>query len=154
MQNKFFESKTFGALILVVVGLVVIVFVFMLGVYVGAKRADFSFKWAEEYHRNFGGPQGGFFSNMMGQEFTDANGVFGQIIKIDASASSGQTILSINGKDNVEKIVLASDKTTIRVLMKNEKLSDLNVGDSIVVMGEPTSSGQIDAELIRVIPKF
>ena len=80
--NNIFESKLFKAIIISVAGLIILVFVFGLGILVGTKRADFSFRWAEEYHRNFGGPQGGFFGDMMGQDFTNANGVFGQIIKI------------------------------------------------------------------------
>ena len=106
-KNNFFESKLFGIIILATTGLVVLVFVFGLGVFVGTKKAEFSFQWADEYHKNFGGPQGGFFGDMMGQNFTEANGVFGQIIKI-----ADQT-LTIQGNDNVEKNILITDKTTI-----------------------------------------
>ena len=145
-ENNFFESKTFGIILLSVAGVVVLVFVFGLGVFVGSKRADFSFKWAEAYHQNFGGPTGGFLGDPKAQEFTSANGVFGQIIKID-----NQT-LTINGKDNVEKVILIDSKTTIRFQKQNEKLSELKTGENIVVVGDPTSNGEIQAELIRIMP--
>ena len=81
--NKFFQSNLFKGILLGIAGLGVLVFVFSLGVFVGSKRAEFSFKWADEYHRNFGGPQGGIFGEFMGmdKELPNANGSFGQIIK-------------------------------------------------------------------------
>ena len=153
-SNNIFESKIFKAVILSIVGLIILVFVFGLGVFVGTKKAEFSFRWADEYHRNFGGPQGGIFGDFteMGQQFTNSNGVFGQIIKIDSSTSSGQAVLTINGRDNVEKTVLADDDTAIVYQRSNIKLSELKVGDNVVVVGEAGSTSQIHAELIRVMP--
>ena len=145
-KNNIVDSKLFGIIILSVAGLIILAFVFGLGVFVGTKKADFSFRWAEEYHKNFGGPQQGFFGNMMGEEFTNANGVFGQIIKIDSGS------LTVKDKDNVEKIILVGDKVSILYQRKNMKLSDLKVGDIVVVIGDPNSNGQIQAELIRLMP--
>jgi hypothetical protein len=48
---------------------------------------------------------------------------------------------------------LVNNKTTIIYQRKNIKLSDLKVDDNIVVVGEPNSSGQIIAVLIRVMPQ-
>jgi len=144
--NNFLESKLFKAIVLSMATFIVLAFVFGLGVFVGTKKADFSFKWAEEYHRNFGGPQEGFFGNMMGDQFTAANGAFGQIIKI----SDG--ILTVKDKDNPEKIVLVNDETSIIYQRQNLKLSDLKTGDNVVVIGDPNDDGQIQAKLIRVLP--
>jgi hypothetical protein len=144
--NNILESKLFKAIVLSIVALIILVFVFGLGVFVGTKKADFSFRWADQYHRNFGGPQGGFFGDIMGDQFTNSNGVFGQILKID-----GQ-ILTIKGKDNAEKIILVGDKTSIIKQRDNIKLSDLKIDDVVVVIGEPNDNGQIDAKLIRVLP--
>ena len=145
-KTNILESKLFRAVVLSIAGLIILAFVFGLGVYVGTKKADFSFRWAEEYHNNFGGPQQGFFGNMMGEEFTNANGVFGQIIKIDSGS------LTVKDKDNVEKIILVGDKVSILYQRKSMKLADLKVGDSIVAIGDPNNNGQIQAELIRVMP--
>jgi hypothetical protein len=153
MESKdFFQSKLFKGTILSIAGLIILVFVFGLGVFVGSERANFSFRWAEEYHRNFGGPQGGLFGNFMGsdREFANANGSFGQIIKIDAAANT----LTIKDASNIEKNILVSDKTTIIYQRKNIKLSDLKLNDSVVVIGEPNNSGQIAAELIRTLPQM
>jgi hypothetical protein len=148
--NNFFQSNLFKGILLGIAGLGVLVFVFSLGVFVGSKKAEFSFKWADEYHRNFGGPQGGIFGDFMGmdREFPNANGSFGQIIKIDTTANT----LTIKDPSNVEKNILVDAKTNIVLQRNNIKLSDLKVDDNIVVVGEPNSSGQIEAVLIRVMP--
>jgi hypothetical protein len=149
MEN-FLQSKLFKGIILGIAVTLILAFVFGLGVFVGSKRANFSFRWAEEYHRNFGGPQGGIFGNFMGmdREFANANGSFGQIIKIDTAGNS----ITINEPGNVEKNILADSDTTIVYQKKNIQLSELKINDSVVVIGEPNNSGQIHAELIRVMP--
>ena len=145
MQKDIFESKLFRAIILSIAGLIILVFVFGLGVFVGTKRAEFSFRWADQYHRNFGGPQGGFFGDS--GESANANGSYGQIIKID------NNILTVkdNDGDNTEKSILIGGKTIIIYQRKNIKLSDLKTGDNVVVIGAPNSNGQIQAQLIRVM---
>src|SRR3989338_5090536 len=83
--NYFFQSKRFTAVIWIIAGLAVLFFVFRLGVIVGYKKASFSYRWGENYQKNFGGPRrgflGGFFSDR--KDFIDSHGAFGQIIKID-----------------------------------------------------------------------
>jgi len=144
--EEILESRLLKVIILAFAGLIILVFVFGLGVFVGARKADFSFKWAQAYHTNFDGPQEGFLGNIMSRDFTAANGVFGKIVKI-----SGQTI-TINGKDNIEKNILVDSETIINFQKKNKKIADLKVGDSVIVVGEPEANGQIKAELIRLMP--
>ena len=148
--EDFFQSKTLKIAIKSLACFIILGFVFGLGVFVGTKKADFSFRWADQYHRNFGGPQGGFFGEFsgMGDDFTNSNGVFGQIIKIDAGS------ITIKDKDNVEKIVLVNSETSIVIQRNKIKLSDLKVGDNAIVIGAPNANGQIDGELIRVMPPF
>ena len=151
-DQNFFQSQTFKRTIFSLLGLTILVLVFCLGIFVGMQRAEFSFKWAEEYHRNFGGPQGGIFGNFIGQDgaFTESNGSFGQIIKLDLTAG----IITIKDASNTEKNILVNNKTSIIYQRKNIKISDLKMNDSIVVIGDPDNNGQIQAELIRVIPSL
>lgn len=140
------QSKKFMVLIAGLVGLAVLVGTFSLGVFVGYHKARFSYAWGENYHNNFGGPRGGLFQDFSGKEFMDAHGTYGQIVKVDSST------LVVNGRDNVEKIVVVNDDTSIMILRNAVKISDLKVGDSIVVIGEPNEQGQIEAKFIRFLP--
>jgi len=148
--KNFFQSKLFKALAIgcgaFIIFLIIALLIFKLGTLVGFKKAGFSYKWGENYHKNFGGPRGGFFGDFFDQDFIEAYGTFGQIIKIDGST------LVVKGRDNVEKIVLVKDNTTIKRLGETIKLSDLKVDDYIVVIGDPNEAGQIEAKFIRVMP--
>lgn len=144
--NKFFQSKVFSGFIGGVAGLLLILVVFKAGEVVGSRKADFSCRWGGNYHRNFGGPEGGFFMGFDDRNFIDANGTFGQIIKID-----GLNYV-IKGRDDMEKVILINDGTIIKRLRDTIKTSDLKVDDYIVVIGEPNDVGQIEAKFVRLMP--
>ncbi|MEW6408056.1 MAG: hypothetical protein AB1465_05190 [Patescibacteria group bacterium] len=148
--NKLFNSKIFKLIIGEILLLIFILFIFAVGVFIGTKKARFSYQWGENYHRNFAGPQNGFFGDIKGRfgekDFIEAHGAIGQIVKID-----GQMII-LKGRDNIEKSILVNDKTTINRFREEIKLDDLKTDDLIVVIGDPNNAGQIEAKLIRVMP--
>lgn len=125
---------------------VAIILVFGVGMFVGQQRAQFSYYWAENYHRNFGGPQKGIFGNFPEQDFINPHGIFGKVMTLDAAT------VVIKGQDNMEKTVIVSPQTTIRNNTKILKLSDIKINDTVVVIGSPDSHGQIEAKFIRVLP--
>ena len=136
----------------VLVGLVVfivLVLVFKIGMFVGEKKAQFSFRWAENYHKMFAGPKAGFLGNLRMppfSEFIEGHGTVGEIIKIEGNN------LIVKGRGDVEKLILVNEKTIIKSGFKNIKVSDLKIGDIIVIIGSPNEKGQIEAKLIRVFP--
>ncbi len=146
--NKFFQSKKFKMVLVGIGALVVLLMVFKAGVFVGYKKANFSYSWGENYQRNFGGPRGEFLGDFRhgfgDKDFINSHGTFGSIIKID-----GSTLIA-KGSDNVEKTILVSDKTTITSRRETIKVSDLKVDDRVVIIGSPNEQGQIEAKLIRV----
>jgi len=147
---NFIKSRTFVVIIIVLFGLALLVGVFTLGAAIGYRKARFSYAWGENYNRNFGGPREGFMGNFArdfsGRDLIDAHGTFGQIMRIDSST------LVIKGPDNVEKSVLIKDDTTIQRLRETIKPGDLKINDSVVIIGSPNNSGQIEAKFIRVMP--
>lgn len=145
--DKIFQSKLFRGVVLGILALLVVLFILKVGMFIGIKKADFSHKWSDNYHMNFGGPRNGFMEGIGDRDFMDANGVFGRIIKIE-----NQNV-TINGRDNVEKIITINDQTIIKRFMDTIKITDLKIDESIVVIGEPNSVGQIEAKLIRVMPQ-
>ncbi|MDD3101950.1 MAG: hypothetical protein PHE59_02290 [Patescibacteria group bacterium] len=145
--NKFFRSKSFKIITLIIIGVIVFLLIFNLGMIIGFRKANFSYKWGENYHQNFAGPRGGFFRDFGGRDFIEPHGVFGQIIKIEDST------LIIKSPDNVEKTVIAKDDTVIERFRETIKLTDLKIDDQIVVIGEPNTSGQIEAKFIRIMPQ-
>jgi hypothetical protein len=123
--------------------------IFKAGMFVGIMKANFSYRWAEQYHKNFAGPRAGFFGDWRIPPFGDfieGHGTFGEIIKIEGNN------LVVKGRENIEKIVLVNEKTIIKSGFRDIKISDLKVGDMIVIIGSPNEKGQIEAKLIRVFP--
>ena len=144
--NKFFQSKTFKIILWCIAGFIILLGVFKIGTITGFKKANFSYQWGENYHRNFAGPGNGFFGDFDDKNFIDAHGVFGQVIKIDGST------LVIRGSNNVEKIVLVKDNIIIERFRNTIKPSDLKIDDYVIVIGEPNDAGQIEAKFIRLSP--
>ena len=142
-------EKTLHVLKLVVVTMmcfVVILFVFGVGIFVGQVRAEFSFRWAQDYHKNFGGPQMGIFSNFPNRDFANAHGVFGQVLKIDGSN------IIVKGQSYMETTVVVFGQTSLVNNSTKITLQDIKVGDNIVVVGSPNKQGQIEAQFIRIFP--
>lgn len=144
--TKLLQSKKFRITLWVIGGLVAALFIFGAGMAVGFKKANFSYRWGENYHKNFGGPRGGFLNDFDGRDFIDAHGVSGQIIKIAGPS------LAIKGRDNVEKIVLVNEATAIQRGKKAVASTDFALDDMVVVIGEPNDAGQIEAKFIRIMP--
>lgn len=144
--QSFFKSKTFTGILIglgVAIGALIL---FNLGTFVGYQKANFSYRWSDNYERNFTGPRQGFMEGMKGQDFIGSHGVVGQIIKIDGES------LVIKGQDNIEKIISLAPETAIHRFRQSIKTADLRAGDLIVVIGDPDNSGRIAAKLIRVLP--
>jgi hypothetical protein len=149
--NNVFQTKAFRAVIWGIAGLIIALLIFKAGTIVGVRKAGFSYKWGENYHKNFAGPRRGFFSDFGDRDFINGHGVFGQIIKIEPIAASGQTTttipseqattLIIKGGDGIEKIVLVKDDTAIKRFRETINLADLKIDDYIVVIGEPNQEG-------------
>lgn len=127
-----------------IIALVLILVSFRLGVFVGQKQAEFSYRWGENYHQNFGGPNGGFMQDLRGQDFIAGHGNVGRIIKKDSES------LIIQDRDNIEKIIKVDPKTVIKNGRKDIKINELKIDDGIIVLGSPQDDGNILARLIRV----
>lgn len=143
--KEIIQSKSYMITALSISVIAVICLVFGGGMYIGYRKARFSYQWGENYHKNFGGPRSGFIRDFGGKDLINANGVAGQIIKINNSE------IIIRGRDNIEKIVAIKNDTVIRRFNETVKLSDLKINDFVVVIGEPNNSGQIDAKFLRTM---
>ena len=145
--KKFFETKKFEKIILVVSIFILALVIFQLGVFVGFHKASFSNRWGENYRETFGGKHGGMMRMMWrDDDYSTAHGAVGKIIKLELPK-----IIMI-GSDNVEKVVVLKNDTV--VLSSRDKISatDLKVDDYIVTIGSPNNLGEVEAKLIRVMP--
>lgn len=141
-----FESRKIKIALCVILIIIAVLLIFQAGMFVGFKKAGFSYQWGENYARNFAGPRGGIINDMRGGDFMGAHGVFGEIIKND------NTSLIIKGEDGTERAVSVGADTLINKFKDKIAVGDLKINDRVSVIGAPNSSGQIEAKLIRVLP--
>jgi len=142
--QDYFKSKYFKPTLYIIGGLAVLLLVFQAGMFVGFRKASFSFGWGENYYRNFGGPRQGFFRDVRGDDLISGHGIAGTIIKIDS-----KSIIMKDGA-GVERIVNTNDQTDIRNGRDQVILKDLRADDRIVVLGNPEQDGSITAKMIRI----
>lgn len=130
--------------------LIVLLLIFQAGVMFGFHRANFGYRWSENYENNFsprpsmgrGGMMGGFNNN----GYVRGHGAIGQILKIDGSS------ITVKGRDEAEKTVLIDPNTVFESDNGPVKVTDLKVGDNVFVIGAPSDAGQVVAKVVRVVP--
>jgi len=151
-MNELIKSKKFKIAAGVVGSFILALVIFGAGVSVGIHKARFSYRFGENYERNFmgprpGGPMGGpmgFFRDMEGRDFRNGHGISGNIVSI-----SDNTI-AIKDPQNKEISIAVNNKTVIKDRMNDVKITDLKQDEKIVVIGKPGDNGVINADLIRV----
>lgn len=141
---EFFHSKNFTWIVKGVAAFVILLVVFQLGVFVGFRKAGFSYRWGENYHRAFGGPRGGFMRDFEGRDFVSGNGTIGFVATIDKDR------FVVKGNDGVEKVIIVSSTTTFERGRESVLLVDLKVDDRVVIIGSPKENGSIEAKIVRV----
>ena len=147
------QNDTTLKVIKIILVIIILMAVFGLGVFIGETKARFSFRWLENYQKNFAGPRGGFLNNWQKLPFPpgdilEAHGTFGKIIKING----GDFV--IEGKGNIERIIKVSENTVMRSFKNMNaslQLSDLKINDYVMIIGSANEEGQIEAQFIRVL---
>jgi hypothetical protein len=142
--SDWFQTKKFKIILAGLGVFIGLLLVFQLGVFVGFSKARWSFQWGDNYHKNFGGPRGGFLRDFEGQDFIGGHGTPGAVVQVD-----GDSII-IKDPRGMERIVTVSAKTTLKKGTADFKLSDLRLDDRLVIIGSPRDDGSIEAQLIRV----
>jgi len=140
------KSPLISGLIIGIVSIIFLLGVFQLGIMVGSHKARFNCDWGERYGTMLGMPfQGqGPFGQPPPPGMLDPNGAFGSVV-----SNNGQQLV-MKSKDGAEKTIVITPTTEIRKGRDKVKATDITDQDEVVVFGSPTSTGQIEAKLIRV----
>jgi hypothetical protein len=127
-------------------GLVLIVGGYTLGLCIGERKARHFSEWCDNYGAMFEMPmhrRPPFPFASIGTP--SSHGVFGKIITV-----SGNEFI-IQGRDDIEQHVIITSSTAIRRGKDQGGLQDLLLEGTAAVFGVPTSSGAIEARLIRLL---
>ena len=154
MNNKnIFESKNLRRVLWGVGIAIAVLLIFQAGMFVGYRKAGFSYRWGDNYYRAFGGHRGGermmggrMMDSFRGKDFTNSSGAIGRIVSINLP------VLTIENGDGIEKIILIADDTAVRRFRETINANELKIGDFVVVLGAPNDSAQVEAKIVRVMP--
>ncbi len=113
-----------------------------VGIMIGYQKAEFAGDFGNNFERNFLGPKRGMRSMM---SLPVDHGAVGSIVSLNLP----QFVVA---DDGLEKIITVGTSTIIRSLREDIEGSELNIGDFVVVLGNPNQDGKIEAKLIRVMP--
>ncbi|TXH06891.1 MAG: hypothetical protein E6Q06_04715 [Candidatus Moraniibacteriota bacterium] len=122
---------------------------FSIGFSAGLHKARFSYRFGENYERNFmkserQGMKDRIMKKMDGKLFRSGHGVAGEILSIR------EGLIIVSGPEGQENSIVISDDAVIMKGGEKVAFSDLGSGDRIVVLGKPGDDGVIQADLIRV----
>jgi len=141
------KSPTVRGILIGLAVIVVMLLIFQAGQVTGYRKARFAGNFGNNFERNFLGPRGGEMKIMFNSSIPGGYGAIGKIATITLPQ------IVVIGPDNIEKIISVGTTTQIHRFQEEIKASDLKTGDSIIVLGSPNESGQIEAKLIRVMPE-
>lgn len=144
--KDFVQSKAFRNAVVIVGMVVVALFIFQAGVFVGYHKAAFSYREGANYYEAFGEGHTMMFGNIPAGNFSEDNGTVGKIITV----SLPTFIVADNG--GVEKTVNITDDTLVRSGRNTVSSSKLRIGDYVAVLGSPNGNAQIQATFIRLLP--
>lgn len=142
-SGEFLQSKKFRGAVKSIVAVLVLAFVFTLGIFIGTEKARFSYSWGEHYFRVITGPNPNIF--FPDRVYLNAHGTFGTILDINGST------LVVKNTSGLEKNVAVSNGTIIRQGPMAITVKNLRTHETVAVIGEPGSGGEINAVLIRVL---
>lgn len=150
-MKEFFKSITFKTALTTAGLLLAVLVIFQVGVFVGYRKAAFSYHWGENYYQTFepparrGGPRvGGMITGR--ERFPVSHGAVGKVLKIDLPN------FIVEGHDTIEKVVRVSSSTSVVRFREKVSASDIVVGDTVTVLGSPNDTSEIEAKLIRIMP--
>lgn len=147
--KEYIKSSSFKGILIGICVAIIALIILQAGITIGERRAKFAGRFGDSFERNFRNPrEGGFMRGTMpgGSDMPGGHGAVGQIVSIALPQ------IVVAGPDNLEKTVKISDSTEIREFRNTVQADKLKVGDFIVVLGIPNTTGEVDAKLVRLLP--
>lgn len=130
----------------VIGGLFILGLTFQLGVLVGYHKANFARNWGDHYNKNFGMERPDSMRGMMHGKYPTAHGAAGKVVSLSLPT------FVILDRDGTEKNIIITNKTVIKNGMNNASSSELKSDSMVMVLGDPTEDGKVEAKLIRIMP--
>ena len=159
MFNKnFYQSHGFRVLALAVGAVFFLGLGFAGGVRIGERKFSHFSAWSDRYEGTVGRGMmggnggrnvrpGGMMQGFGRMPFPGAHGISGEVISVSGNS------LVVDSNNGVEQSIQVTSSTKIRAGAQDFLLANLKPNMDVVIFGEPTQDGLINAQLIRVLPE-
>ena len=144
--KKFFETKTYSHLLLILVILLIAWIIFAAGIFIGYHKAVFLNDWDDSYRQGMMNPNSPLAPFMHNSDEVNPHGAMGEIVSVNFP------VIMIKGPESAEQVVIISSTTMIRILHGMASVNDIKNGQYVVAVGEPNNKGEIQATFIRIVP--
>ena len=141
-MNNLIGSKKIRYIIGGLIALIIVLLIFQAGVFVGYRKAFFSYRGGDRYIQMVEGPG----ENVGDNDFATSHGASGQIVSVSLPS------FVVASPNNREETVVIGDDTSIRMFRNNASSTDIHPKEFVVVLGEPDQAGNIQASFVRILP--
>lgn len=138
------RSENFKFVAMITVAILALILAFQAGMAFGFHRASFTYRLDQNYGRTFGRTTDRLM--LPGPQAPGGHGAFGKIVSVSDSS------ILIAADNHPEQQVTFGADTLIKDLDANASSTALTAGSYVIVFGDPTDAGSIDARLIRIVP--
>ncbi len=135
-------------LIKILVALLVLAIIFWAGTMIGYRKAEFSYRFSDNYFRNFGmnsRTPGGMMGIPNPDDLIGGHGATGKVVSLNLPN------MIVSDSNNTEKNILITNETLIRSARSTVASTSIKADDFVVVIGTPNDNGTITANLIRIM---
>lgn len=147
IEKNIHHSKTFKVILITGGAIIILLVTFLFGIVIGFHKASFSYRVGEHYDSLFSRNDGNVLPVPIDADsIPGGHEAAGKIISVELP------LFVVVGPDNIEKTIDLDDGTVITKLRGTASSSDLQVGDSAVIIGMPGTDSDIDARFIRIFP--
>jgi hypothetical protein len=146
--KNLYKSKKIRYAVGAIVALGFLLFIFEAGVFLGYHKAEYTSNLGDNYIKTFEGGVASTSSLWMRpprKDLPGGHGAVGKVIKVEP------TSVVVASSNNVEEIINIDSGTIIRQFNDEASTTNISVGDTIVVVGYPNNTGEIQAKLIRIL---
>lgn len=144
--EELLKSSRFQSVTIIIGFALVFLLLFQAGMYVGYRKAAFSYNMGDNYYRAFRGHGPTPFHMPIRGDFVGSDGTVGKVVSVHLP------MIVLTSRDNTERAAIVDDKTIVLQGSETTTPGTIQPDDFIVILGSPNEDSQVQAKLIRIVP--
>lgn len=140
------QSRTVRGILIGILATLIVIIIFQAGVFVGYRKAAFSFRLGDNYYKTFRGGEAMKVVGFDNGPIPGGHGAVGRIVRINLPE------LVIASEGDIEKTVILGSSTIIKRFDNSISPQEIMTDDYAVILGSPDDEARIMAKFVRLMP--